>query len=1613
MATAGPGLAQAILWLLLLSQAVLSSALTSATEALGCHCESQTSGARILDSSNGSTCYCACGKTTLVPQVYTTIMTVYDPVSTQDSVLTSRPHLSGNLSSIRATASRTTASGGFPSRFSGIPSNVTTSSLHPGNTSATRPHQFPSNWNPTSSLSVPLTSQKNHSATTSGIFWSGSGTASSGRVTSRTAPWNQTRSLKSSKIPSSFPTLATQNSSHVGSLIHSSSLWKDSSSSPTLVTQNSSFDSSQKSSVSSSKSFVASESVLPPSKGSSLPAGVTSRSRQSQTATPVASSTLPIQTSVPPTITSSERLPSRPSATSVSATSAATVIIPPGGTITVKPLVATSVESDGSYKTTSVTWLSIDIPTTIVSDGQAIPTSLPAWRCISTDLCNPMCLVPDEVCQRPPDANPDGYPWPEKPSDPPSPENGSTVPASESSTQTLMLLGDIFGWGSGFGKGTNRPGKGKRKGKGRGGGGNGGGREGEKPDDPEPSLSISSTSASSSSSSCTVTYTVAPHCTQPCVVSHVSDKGTASYTTSCATATCRTTQLCTSVETTTTTTYTTKKPERTAFCQPKSCPACRDGEKSSDDALLRPRVPDGVVRIPEDVITQEILTDPETWPAGSHDWWENVRRAAKFYGPEFHETSLVHMDSSSVYEEFENFPMVGGAGPVWGCLMVVIFSPQGIYTSHMWEIPTFTIPSDQRDIYSRNGEDEKHYFEQNVDQFLQLGTALHPLQKKFVALAPLVAEGGPLHAKDAEFYRAIMFVPIQETGAMEYPEPNRETVRLLSETLKIQKKHITIYGYRRRGDLDDDYRWDLGATPPPEYRMSSPWDGLFSYQYTQKGASGMKELVVRFEKDVIHRDAWCGDGRGAATIAGDGTAPTNTPTASVKPAAAAAAAPTASALMIRHPGTLSRREDSCSSFVFCGVNCPESTCDEFSSPDDARPDGPQARQVLPTKGPTKDEEYLTTDSVIDPKDSVAGENYWYRRMRGVVDDFGPGLGTNMRKITTWSTSTMTWFDLEKDGSDANGRPRFGGAGPVWGCTIVVVASPEGVWTSHIWEVPSHTRGEHQAKVEHFIQFEARHPRPTEEYFKEDFLDFLAKGNHKGNMNQDYHFKPPHRNPGLDYSFQKNGAFNAEEKEWVWVGIITRSLKNMVTPRVHYGEKIERVYNKFLNWGVPKENILVYAYRAQPGSGDYEETKMDPHLGIVSWQYHPNHLEGNHREKKFRIRFEKLILWEKSWCGSGNKVKLPEENPQDSTVSQEPQLNRRDDEIEACKLAVSATQSDSLTTATTYLPRPTQACVVNTECSSVACPVNRLAICHHGFCRCVIQERNNLTTTTEGKTLSRPKPTFTPGTSWLPPLNTSMTTSPSTFTTSSLLTTLSSSHATPSSSSLVASTNSFSTTSSSSTGPITLSPSTMTSLRSAIPSTTVTVTISAWEPEKRPGAACKTRDDCSVLRCADNQFPLCVIPAGGDKLGCYCLDRPREGTPCSADADCDEMTCQMNHCPYCKRNLPIGGPLPGDIPAFSCSCNRRPVAPGTACTVDSHCAGLTCGNPDAVSGFCKDEYCECMETKKSGVDCSSHAECLYIRNSETHPYKACTTDKKCEATTKEPQRRHAKRQVHRG
>ncbi|KAI8264233.1 Halomucin [Colletotrichum sp. SAR11_239] len=1188
---------------------------------------------------------------------------------------------------------------------------------------------------------------------------------------------------------------------------------------------------------------------------------------------------------------------------------------PPGKYTTVLPLIATTTEPDGSRKTANVTWLSIDLPTSTTSDGMLIPTVFPVWRCISLNLCNPICLIPEIQCYTSPEKD-DGFSWPPAP-----PGLGKEIHKRLNEIRIDIDLDDDFLlWFFGrfswtirwrlrvlFNLGTNLPNW----------------RIGTK----IPNWQ---------------SITLAPYCTRPCVVSKVSNHVTNTWTTSCDTARCSTTELCTSVRTTTTTTYTTKKPKATGACRPGKCPACSDSKVKRNDGLEKRSTLEKRT-IPEDVIVQDTMTGPETWEKGETDWWENMRRIVKYYGPGYHQSSPIHADSSAIYEDFsETYPMGGGSGPVWGCAMVAVFSPTGIYTNHMWEVPNFSIPDEDREAFDTDtlNYDEAHYFRQNVHHFLRHGSASWTDQKQYPALRHLVEVGDKLDPKNTQFYRVILFVPIDVSGNMVYPRANQEIIDLLTGRLiGIDKKHITIYGYKRRKELGEDHHHDESKTPPPEFREAEPWHGLLSWMYTPKGDSGKRELVVRFERDVIHRETWCGDG----LIAGpDGMHVEKRSTSSIS----------------------TRQDDTCPVPQFCMLKKNCGSCGGSSSKE------LQKRDPWPRQVPTPDEVYLTNDDkMVQPEDSPEGELKWWRSMRNVIDQFGPGFGgppdswpyEEDEYPRPWSTSEITFFDREKITEVPVERPRFGGSGPVWGCSMLIVVSPKAVWTSHFWEVPGHTRGEAEPNN---AWLQEAYPLPTEQYLKEDIIDHIGTGNFRGNK-RSLTANPldEHENPGLAQYFQPGGPFNVQEMDFVKAFIVSRGSLPPFPEDVmmHHSVVVQIKEKLLLDFGLSIDEIVDVAYRPHFESDLGKSREDHPEWGVFSWEYHPHDdsMGLGIGFKALRLRWEKNVVWENLWCGDGHRVVPPTDDdlfwpplpPIDpENAGGDPMIEGRQATAPACKIPAKLTPSSLITFTRTSvaLPLPTESCVSNSECGSLSCPENRQAVCFFDHCRCVIKERNDNITITSSLTNARTRAWSTRVAS----LNT---------------------------------TTSF---------PLTVE----TPWTGTEPFTTVV--LSEWEPiptktiptvipqPSGAGSTCAWARNCITLPCLDDMYPACVKPADGNRYGCYCVMRPVSGDACAVESECNEMRCPEHHFPSCSRQ-------------GKCRCEPIPRQVGAACKLDSHCAGLMSCNI-VQSGFCNGGSCECAIKFTDDTGCAKHADCTYVlRNNETHPYKTCSRENKCELTVSEP------------
>ncbi|KAK0654974.1 hypothetical protein B0T16DRAFT_450721 [Cercophora newfieldiana] len=98
-------------------------------------------------------------------------------------------------------------------------------------------------------------------------------------------------------------------------------------------------------------------------------------------------------------------------------------------------------------------------------------------------------------------------------------------------------------------------------------------------------------------------------------------------------------------------------------------------------------------------------------------WWRSAKLLAWHYGSQHGfdfstPNRLGHASSSCVFRFQDEFPHrthITGAGPVWGCTILVVMNERGAYTTHWWQNPSF--------------ESGLAYFRRDVIDFLWRGGA--------------------------------------------------------------------------------------------------------------------------------------------------------------------------------------------------------------------------------------------------------------------------------------------------------------------------------------------------------------------------------------------------------------------------------------------------------------------------------------------------------------------------------------------------------------------------------------------------------------------------------------------------------------------------------------------------------------------------------------------------------------------------------------------------------------------------------------------------------------------------------------------------------------------------
>ncbi|KAF6820509.1 hypothetical protein CSOJ01_00765 [Colletotrichum sojae] len=448
-------------------------------------------------------------------------------------------------------------------------------------------------------------------------------------------------------------------------------------------------------------------------------------------------------------------------------------------------------------------------------------------------------------------------------------------------------------------------------------------------DDPEPTESASkskeasstTTTTTTSSSSCTATTTISPHCDQHCFVSPVSKTSSStSFTTSCNTATCRPTVVCsTTVETTTTTTFTTHSATptyREELCGSpgSSCVDCAgkpDGGGGGKALAARQYAyvewnpqPD-----PELLENPKGLTDPTTWPGGEQNWWDRMWKYVYHYCDgltAMRKTDLgddVEVDvgySTMNHDVFGDKGLAGSTGPFWGCSGILLITKKGIYTSHVWEVPNFSIVAMAPGSFTPEVE-----FQSGVLDFLENGS--DDRNVRYLGVEQLKEETSIFDDLEENTLAVIINMPCSVRNEWEFRVPMEWTNAqgpAYPQQLQLWREKVVDLGFpedRIRTNFytkNRKYWKNYAGKPEPKTPMHGyvPPDNLLTWQYhpahvaeVVDGVEIVKPMIrVWFENEVIFEQSWCPPGAVQARDEGGGGGSCPMPAAPGKASSAAA-----------------------------------------------------------------------------------------------------------------------------------------------------------------------------------------------------------------------------------------------------------------------------------------------------------------------------------------------------------------------------------------------------------------------------------------------------------------------------------------------------------------------------------------------------------------------------------------------------------------------------------------------------------------------------------------------------------------------------------------------------
>lgn len=526
---------------------------------------------------------------------------------------------------------------------------------------------------------------------------------------------------------------------------------------------------------------------------------------------------------------------------------------------------------------------------------------------------------------------------------------------------------------------------------------------------------------------------------------------------------------------------------------------------------------------------------------------------------------------------------------------MIIATDKGIWSSHHWEEPNFTL---RENIHKWPNTNSDREFRRQVLDFLANGELRRPnsSQKLYRGINDL--RRYLITGREFLYVRIITPAAV-EMGDAWFPERVWRIGEHLAQLLQVPIEDITSFTYEK--GLHPEGRGMPHGMVTWQYHPSTP------VEWGDDNWVNSRVLRVRWQNEILFTHVWCPPG----TDAGPSLQRAIRGRQEIATTGIDAAMPTpTNVLTIGRALSCPADTDLPCTPEFCG-------CDDAMEPSETEAPSIRGRQVHGEEDENEVSIFMPAFTTPEswPADQGGSANWWDQMRSAVIYSRSALRSHNWRRTDGtrtgrgYSSSDFVYFGEVPSG---------GGTGPMWGCTAVVIMTNNGIFISHHWEDPNFG----------LVAGAGNWPEGTtvEGSFQTHVLNWLLEGEDA----------PGGRFHGLNDLRDELVNF----RSWIDVLIVTPHSSRsggwkMNSNIPYFPEKIVRLrrhLGRALN--MDREQIRLFTYPKGRGRWASPPAKWD---GILSWHYAPRTQvrpggQGPFVEARgIRLRWGRDMITQRVWC----------------------------------------------------------------------------------------------------------------------------------------------------------------------------------------------------------------------------------------------------------------------------------------------------------------------------------------------------------------------------------------------